>query len=148
MRRRPLKQFWKKHCPTVIGSLLLALLSLAVISVIAVFGGVVMTWFGFTYRSIGSIILFFVLATALSLPISLFAKALPRVLLFRFGYPRGAAVALFVVLDTLATFAGLRIVDRFMASVAATDTAILVVSLLLALWSIKDMLEPPKDENA
>ena len=35
-----------------------------------------------------------------------------------------------------------------MASVAATDTAILVVSLLLALWSIKDMLEPPKDENA
>ena len=143
-----MKQFWKKHYPAVIGSLLLALLFLAVISAIAVFSGVVMTWFGFTYRSIGSIILFFVIATLLSLPISLFAKALPRVLLFRFGYPRFLAVLLFVGLDTIATFAGLWIVDRFMDSVAATDTAILVVSMLLALVSVRDLLEPPKDENA
>ena len=139
-----MKQFWKKHYPAVIGSLLLALLFLAVISAIAVFSGVVMTWFGFTYRSIGSIILFFVIATLLSLPISLFAKALPRVLLFHFGYPRSLAVLLFVGLDTIATFVGLRIVDHFMESVTATDTAILVVSLLLALWSIRDMLEKPK----
>ena len=82
-----MKQFWKRHYPAVIGSLLLGLLFLAVISAIAVFGGVVMTWFGFTYRSIGSILLFFLMATVLSLPISLFAKALPRVLLFRFGFP-------------------------------------------------------------
>ena len=142
-----MKQFWKRHSPAVIGSLLLGLLFLAVISAIAVFGGVVMTWFGFTYRSIGSILLFFLMATVLSLPISLFAKALPRVLLFRFGYPRGAAVALFVALDTLATFVGLRIVDHFMESVTATDTAILVVSLLLALWSIRDMLEKPKSPS-
>ena len=49
-----MKQFWKRHCPAVIGPLLLGLLFLAVISAIAVFGGVVMTWFGFTYRFIGS----------------------------------------------------------------------------------------------
>ena len=139
-----MKQFWKKHYPAVIGSLLLGLLFLAVISAIAIFGGVVMTWFGFTYRSIGSIVLFFVIATVLSLPISLFAKALPRVLLFRFGFPRSLAVVLFVGLDTFATFVGLRIVDRFMDSVATTDTAIFAVSLLLALVSIRDMLEKPK----
>ena len=143
-----MKQFWKKHWPAVVCSLLLALLFLAVIAAIAIFGGVVMTWFGFAYRSIGSIILFFLIATALSLPISLFAKALPRVLLFRFGYPRPIAVVLFLGLDTFATFAGLRIVDHFMDSVAATDTAIFVVSLLLVLWSVRDLLEPPKDENA
>ena len=139
-----MKQFWKRHSPAVIGSLLLGLLFLAVISAIAVFGGVVMTWFGFTYRSIGSIILFFLMATVLSLPISLFAKALPRVLLFRFGFPRPLAVLLFVGLDTVATFAGLRMVDHFMDSVAATDAAIFAVSLLLALVSIRDMLEKPK----
>ena len=142
-----MKQFWKKHYPAVIASLLLALLFLAVISAIAVFGGVVMTWFGFTYRSVGSIILFFVLATALSLPISLFAKALPRVLLFRFGFPRSLAVVLFVGLDTFATFVGLRIVDRFMDSVVATDTTIFAVSLLLALWGVRDMLEKPRDPS-
>ena len=142
-----MKQFWKKHYPAVIASLLLALLFLAVISAIAVFGGVVMTWFGFTYRSVGSIILFFVLATALSLPISLFAKALPRVLLLRFGFPRSLAVVLFVGLDTFATFVGLRIVDRFMDSVVATDTAIFAVSLLLALWGVRDMLEKPRDPS-
>ena len=130
-----MKQFWKKHYPAVIASLLLALLFLAVISAIAVFGGVVMTWFGFTYRSVGSIILFFVLAT------------LPRVLLFRFGFPRSLAVVLFVGLDTFATFVGLRIVDRFMDSVVATDTAIFAVSLLLALWGVRDMLEKPRDPS-
>ena len=140
-----MKQFWKRHYPAVIGSLLLGLLFLAVISAIAVFGGVVMTWFGFTYRFIGSIILFFLMATVLSLPISLFAKALPRVLLFHFGYPKLAAAALFLILDAFATFIGLHIVDHFMESVTATDTAILVVSFLLALWSLKDTLEPPKD---
>ena len=142
-----MKQFWKRHYPAVICSLLLVLLFLAILSAIAIFGGVVMTWFGFIFRSIGSIVLFFLIATALSLPLSLFAKALPRVLLFRFGCPRPIAVVLFLALDTFATFVGLRVVDRFMDSVAATDTATFVVSLLLSLWSVRDMLEKPRDQD-
>ena len=45
---------------------LLGILFLAVMSVIAVLGGAVMKLFGFRYQSVGSIIVFFVIAAIIS----------------------------------------------------------------------------------
>lgn len=132
---------WRDNLITFV---LFAVLFLAVVAVIALFGGAVMKWFGFTYDSIGSIVLFFLLATLLSLPLSLLAEALPRVLL-RGGGPRWAAMALYLVLDTAATALGLALVDVWLDSVAANGRAIAIVSFLLALWSARDVL--PKSQK-
>ena len=101
-----------------------------------------MRLFGFTYRSVGSIILFFLIATALSFPLCLVAGALPKAL-YEVGMltSRKVALLLYLVLDTLATAFGLGVVDYYMESVAAGELAILVISFLLALPGADDLRE-------
>ena len=95
--------------------------------------------FGFEYESIGSIILFFVIATIISYPFSLIAEVLPKVVLSFGKLPKQMAILLYIILDTFATFYGLRVVDYFMQSVSATDISIIIVSLILALFGINDV---------
>lgn len=134
-----MKNLWKTYGTKIIALLILATIVIGVVSVIAIFAGFIMRFFGFEYESIGSIIGFFLLATILSYPIGLFAKALPNVLLNEFHkITLGQARVLFVLFDTIATAIGLTTVDMLMESISATDTAIFVVSFLLALFSVKD----------
>lgn len=139
-----MKQFWNRNHEKIITFLLFVILFLGIISVIAIFGGVVMKLFGFEYESVGSIILLFIIASIISYPISMIAETLPKVLLSFEYLSRNAAILLYVVLDTIATALGLSVVDHFMKSVSASDTAIVVISLLLALPGIKDIDEKPK----
>ncbi len=74
-------EFWRRHHKKMIPLFLLGILFLAVMSVIAVLGGAVMKLFGFRYQSVGSIIIFFVIAVIISYPIGLVAQAFPKVLL-------------------------------------------------------------------
>ena len=94
---------------------------------------------GFEYESIGSIILFFVIATIISYPFSLIAEVLPKVVLSFGKLPKQMAILFYIILDTFATFYGLRVVDYFMQSVSATDISIIIVSLILALFGINDV---------
>lgn len=95
--------------------------------------------FGFEYESIESIILFFVIATIISYPFSLIAEVLPKVVLSFGKLPKQMAILFYIILDTFATFYGLRVVDYFMQSVSATDISIIIVSLILALFGINDV---------
>lgn len=139
-----MKELWNKHHDKIITFLLFAVLFTGVVAVIAVFGGAIMKIFGFEYKSIGSIILFFIIAAIVSFPLGLVAGALPKVLLFFGKLSKSTAVILYIVLDTMATFFGLNIVDYFMETVSATDSAILIVSLLLSLFGINDIDKKPK----
>ena len=135
-----MKNFWDKYGAKLIAFFILVAIVIAVISVIAIFAGFVMRFFGFEYESVGSIILFFLLATIVSYPIGLLAEALPKVLLNEFHRGTvGQARFLFLFIDTLGTAIGLTVVDMFMDSVSATELAIFVVSFLLALPSVKDI---------
>lgn len=99
-----------------------------------------MKLFGFTYQSVGSIILFFVLTGVLSYPIELYVKALPKVLFFEFKKITAIeAKVIFVILDTLLSMLMMSIVDYFMDSVAATDISLFVVSLVMALLCMNDV---------
>ncbi|MBQ6845233.1 MAG: hypothetical protein IJO60_11445 [Agathobacter sp.] len=134
-----MKNLWEKYGAKLIAFLILAVIVIGVISVIAIFDGFIMRFFGFEYKSIGSIIGFFLLATILSYPIGLFATAIPNVLLNEFHrISLKQAYVLYVFFDTIATAIGLSIVDMFMESVSATNIAIFVVSFLSALYSVKD----------
>ena len=131
--------FLKKYWTKIIAFLILVAIVLGVVSVIAIFGGFIMRFFGFEYKSIGSIIVFFLLATILSYPINLFAEVLPNVLLNDFHkISLKQAYVLYIIFDTIATAIGLSIVDMFMEGVSATNLAIFVVSFLFALYSVKD----------
>lgn len=139
-----MRAFWQKHSAKILGALILAIFALVIISVIALLGGAVMRVFGFEYESIGSIIWFFLLATVVSLPASLLAEGLPRALMRAVALSKPAAIALYIAMDTIATAIGLSIVDYFIKSVSAENTAVFVVSLLLALWSARDFDGKPE----
>mgnify|MGYP002710526447 CR=1 FL=1 len=63
-----LKEFFEKHKEKIITLLLCGVLFIIVLSVLALISGAIMKVFGFEYRSIGSIILFFIIATIISYP--------------------------------------------------------------------------------
>lgn len=135
-----MKKIWNKYGAKLIAISIVVVIIVAVISVIAVFAGFIMRFFGFEYTSVWSIIWFFLVATVLSYPIGIFAEVLPNVLLNSFHKVTvGQARFIYVFLDTIASAIGLTVVDKFMESVSATDTAIFVASFILALLNINEI---------
>ncbi|OKZ87035.1 regulatory YrvL family protein [Clostridium sp. 29_15] len=134
-----MKEIWKRYKENIVIFLLCALLFLGILSIIALLCGVIMRMFGFEYESVGSIILFFVIATIISYPFSMIAMVLPKIFLSLGKVSKQMAILFYIILDTFATFYGLRVVDYFMQSVSATDISIAIVSLIIALFGINDV---------
>lgn len=128
-----MKDALKKFLTALLGWGIIALLILAIISVLAIFGGAIMRFFGFTYDSIGSIILFFVCITLAGFPLEVVASALPKALLSLGRISHRACKVLSFVLDACGTAITMLFVDTLMDSVSASGSAIAVCSLLLAL---------------
>lgn len=81
---------------------------IGMLSIIALVSGTVMKLFGFQYESIGSIILFFIIATIMSFPLNLIAGALPKALYELKRISKLYAFILYLTLDTIATSFGLK----------------------------------------
>ena len=113
-------------------------LILAVLAAVSLVAGGVMKLFGFTYDSVGSLVLYFIFASVLSAALGQAFSALPKVLYEMGKLNRAEGIILYLVLDTLVTAVGLGVVDRWMPSVSASDRAIIAVSLLLALPGLGD----------
>ena len=111
---------------------------LAILSIIALISGSVMKIFGFQYKSIGSIILFFIIATIMSFPLNLITGALPKALLKLGKINRQAAFILYLILDTIATSFGLKVVGYYMPTVSATNISIIIISILFAFMGKDD----------
>ena len=111
---------------------------LLILSIIALISGSIMKIFGFQYKSIGSIILFFIIATIMSFPLNLIAGALPKALLKLGKINRQAAFILYLILDTIATSFGLKVVDYYMPTVSAKNISIIIISLLFAFMGKDD----------
>ena len=125
-----------------IGFLIIVGIIVAIVSIIAIFGGALMKLFGFTYQSVGSIILFFVVSGILGFPIELFVKAIPKVLFSHFKKINELeAKIMFVVLDTLLSMVMFSTVDYFMKSVSATTISLFIVSLVMSLLCMNDVIE-------
>lgn len=139
MEGKELKEIFEKLKDKIVTFLLCGTLLIIVLSIIALLSGTVMRIFGFEYQSTGSIILFFIIATILSYPLSLLAEALPKALLSLGRLSLQAAKLLYIVLDTFVTFWGLKITDYYMQSVSAKDISILVISLIFALLCMNDV---------
>ena len=116
-----------------------ALLIIIVLAIIAIFSGAIMRLLGFEYESVGGFILYFIIASVVSYPINLIARALPKALLNLDRITREIAVCMYVLLDTIATFYGFYIVDYFMPSVSANTISLIVLALVFALFGISDI---------
>lgn len=119
---------------------------LFIIFVLACFGGVVMHFFGFSYDSVGKLMLFFILSGLVGFPLEVLAKGLPQVLLACNRVSVGFAKVLFLILDVLSTMVSMTMIDHFMESVSATRKSIFVIAFILAITSIKDIGTPTKED--
>lgn len=131
-----MKDKFKKIIEPIFGFGLAAIIITAIISVIAIFGGAIMKLFGFKYNSIGSIILYFIVVTIVGFPVDIIIRVFSKSLISIGQLNKNTGKILFVALDTVGTCIVMAIVDYFMKSVSATDLAILVVSLIMAIFSI------------
>ena len=111
---------------------------LVVLSIIALISGSIMKIFGFQYKSIGSIVLFFIIATIMSFPLNLIAGAFPKALLKLGKINRQTAFIIYLILDTIATSFGLLVVDYYMPTLSATNISIIIISLLFAFMGKDD----------
>lgn len=111
---------------------------LAVLSIIALISGSIMKIFGFQYKSIGSIILFFIIATIMSFPLNLIAGAFPKALIRLRKINRQTAFIIYLILDTIATSFGLWVVDYYMPTVSTKNISIIIISLILAFMGKDD----------
>lgn len=126
---------WEKTIVFII----VAALIIGVLSVLAVFSGVIMRLLGFEYETVGSFILYFIIASFVSYPMNLMAGALPKALLSLGKLSKKMTVCTYVILDTIATFLGFRIVDCFMPAVSASAISLMVIAVIFALFEVGDI---------
>lgn len=111
---------------------------LVVLSIIALISGSIMKIFGFQYKSICNIVLFFIIATIMSFPLNLIAGAFPKALLKLGKINRQTAFIIYLILDTIATSFGLKVVDYYIPTLSATNISIIIISLLFAFMGKDD----------
>ena len=141
-----MKKFWSDNKEKIITFTICGAIFIGMLSMIAFVSGSIMRLFGFQYESIGSIILFFIIATIMSFPLNLIAGGLPKALFELERISKRDALILYLTLDTIATSLGLGIVDYYMSSVSATTISIVVISFLLALPGKNDFKEKQEKE--
>ena len=88
----------------LLGSGILILIVVAVFGLIALVGGNLMVLFGFSYKSTGSLLLYFLTGTLIGLPLEMLITGLSRAL-YQLGWTnRWQANLLYIPLDTIAKF--------------------------------------------
>ena len=137
----------KENSEKITPLILFAILFVALVSVIAIFGGAIMKLFGFEYRTVWSIVLYFIIVSIVSFPFDFLVAAIPRVLLAYRKITKQVAIALYLVLDIMLSYIGFSLIDYFMDSVSATDISILVLAIIFSLFGIKDVDKKLKNEE-
>ena len=109
-------------------------ITIAFFSLMALFAGGIMKMFGFTYESVGSVVIFFLISGILGYPLEVFAKAISNTLFSYFKITKEVeAWIILVVLKTAFAMIKLALVDYFMDGVSATLLAVFIISLLMSL---------------
>lgn len=73
-----MKTFWVNNKEKILTLLICGAVFTGALSFIALISGAVMKLLGFQYEAVGSVILFFIIATILSFPCNLISTALPK----------------------------------------------------------------------
>lgn len=129
-------QRFKKNIESILGYGLVILVVLTIISIIAILSGGLMSFFGFKYDSIWSIILYFIIVAIIGFPIEILTKVFPKALKSLGRIDIKTEKILFIILDMISTSMVMLVVDYFMNSISASGLAILIISFIIALFSL------------
>ncbi|OON95608.1 MAG: hypothetical protein ATN36_07970 [Epulopiscium sp. Nele67-Bin005] len=101
-------------------------------------GATIMTWFGFEYKSIQSVIIFFVVADIISIPIELLIKIVAQSLLSK-GATMNMVKAFYVIACTINLGGCMALMDYYMRDIVAPDLAILVIGIISSFLDVNDL---------
>ena len=144
------KRNWKNMIAGGTAIIVIVGIIAGIVALMSIFGGAIMNLFGFTYDSVGSVILFFIVSGIIAYPADLITSTLPAVLAEMGKIQRRTAIVVRIVLDTLCNCIIMAVVDYFMDSVAASDPALFMVSLVFAVadvWLDERDKKEEKDES-
>ena len=129
----------KKRIAILIACAVLAAGMMAVAASLDMPSETIMRWFGASYESLSTMILYVIFCGALGFPVQILVKALPRALLMLHRISMRRAKVLLVVLDTAALFLTMLLVDWLMSTVLVGYVILLLVALVTAVLSMDDL---------
>ena len=129
----------KKRIAILIACAVLAAGMMAVAASLDMPSETIMRWFGASYESLSTMILYVIFCGALGFPVQILVKALPRALLMLHRISMRRAKVLLVVLDTAALFLTMLLVDWLMSTVLVGYVILLLVALVMAVLSMADL---------
>lgn len=129
----------KKRIVILVSCAVLAAGMMAVAASLGMPGDTVMRWFGASCEALSSMVLYVLFCGILGFPIQILVKALPRALLMLHRISLGWAKVLLLVLDTVALFLLLLLVDLLMDTVLMGYVVLLLVAVVMAILSMDDL---------
>lgn len=126
----------------LLGSGVLLLTVLAVFAAVSFLGGNFMTLFGFSYESVGSLLLYFVAGELISLPLELVIVGMSQSLYRQGHVDRRQANLLYVPLDTMATIFAFWTADQLMSGVSASGLSLWMLGFCAAVITVPIRKEP------
>ena len=126
----------------LLGSGVLLLTVLAVFAVVSFLGGNFMTLFGFSYESVGSLLLYFVAGELISLPLELVIVGMSQSLYRQGHVDRRQANLLYIPLDTMATIFAFWTADQLMSGVSASGLSLWMLGFCAAVITVPIRKEP------
>ena len=126
----------------LLGSGVLLQTVLAVFAVVSFLGGNFMTLFGFSYESVGSLLLYFVAGELISLPLELVIVGMSQSLYRQGHVDRRQANLLYVPLDTMATIFAFWTADQLMPGVSASGLSLWMLGFCAAVITVPIRKEP------
>ena len=131
-----MKEKIKQLLGTLLESGVLLLIVFAVFAAVSFLGGNFMALFGFSYESVGSLLLYFVAGELISLPLELVVVGMSQTL-YRQGHgSRWQVNLLYIPLDTLVTIFAFWMADQFMSSVAASGLSLWMLGFCAAVITV------------
>ena len=131
-----MKEKIQKLFACLLGTVILFSIAFFVFAVVARLGGSLMRIFGFHYESVGQLLIYFISAALISLPLERFSTALPRAL-YRMGkVSRRQGNLLYIPLDTLCTMISFWLADQWIEGVSASALSLCILGLSMALVTL------------
>ena len=132
----------KQLLGTLLGSGVLLLIVFAVFAAVSFLGGNFMTLFGFSYKSVGNLLLYFVAGELISLPLELVIVGISQAL-YQLGHVgRRQANLLYIPLDTMATIFAFWMADQLMSGVSASGLSLWMLGFCAAVITVPIRKEP------
>lgn len=126
----------KRLLGTLLGSGILFLIVCSVFAVVSFLGGNFMALFGFSYESVGSLLLYFVAGELISLPLELIVVGMSQALYRQGHVNRRQANLLYIPLDTLVTIFAFWTADQLVSGVSASGLSLWMLGFCAAVITV------------